>query len=170
MTAVAGGVSDQNPLRFALRDATPGDAATIVDFNRAMARETEGKHLDPERLQRGVERVLGDPARGQYFVAVVDDPDGDGQSGRVVGQLMITREWSDWRDGWFLWIQSVYVDPAFRRRGVYRALHHHVLQCARAASDVCGVRLYVEPENARAKKTYHALGMRHAYDVFEQDP
>jgi ribosomal protein S18 acetylase RimI-like enzyme len=160
-------VSDHEPLRFALRDATPNDAASIVAFNRAMALETEDKQLDAARLQRGVQKVLADAARGQYFVAVVEDDDG---RARVVGQLMITREWSDWRDGWFLWIQSVYVDPGFRRRGIYRALHEHVLQRARVDDDVCGVRLYVEPDNARAKETYRALGMDHAYDVFEQKP
>lgn len=159
-------MSEHEPLRFALRDATPCDAPTIVAFNRAMAHETEGKLLDVERLQRGVQKVLADPARGQYFVAVVDDGAGE----RVVGQLMVTREWSDWRDGWFLWIQSVYVDPAFRRRGIYRALHEHVVRRADTAADVCGVRLYVEPDNTRAKHTYRALGMRHCYDVFEQEP
>jgi ribosomal protein S18 acetylase RimI-like enzyme len=158
-------VTEPDPLRFTIRDAVVDDAATLVAFNRALAEETEGKVLEAARVQRGVERLLNDPARGHYFVAVVDD----GGPQRIVGQLMITREWSDWRDGWFLWIQSVYVEPSVRRRGVYRALHEHVLTSARRAGDVCGVRLYVEPENARAKQTYRALGMRHTYDVLEQD-
>jgi GNAT superfamily N-acetyltransferase len=151
---------------FRLRDARPEDAATIVAFNRALAAETEARTLPPDVLDRGVRRLLADPDRGRYFVAVVDDD----RHERVVGQLMITREWSDWRDGWFLWIQSVYVDPAFRRRGVYRALHQHVVDVGRAAGDVCGVRLYVERGNDRARRTYVALGMEHAYDVMEQKP
>jgi ribosomal protein S18 acetylase RimI-like enzyme len=150
---------------FRLRDARPDDADAIVAFNRALADETEGKALDLATVDAGVRRLLADPGRGTYFVAVVDDgADGD----RVVGQLMITREWSDWRDGWFFWIQSVYVDPAHRRCGVYRALHAHVLEHARACGDVCGVRLYVEPDNARARATYTSLGMSHTYDVMEQ--
>jgi ribosomal protein S18 acetylase RimI-like enzyme len=158
-------MSDPTVPAFVLRDAVVDDAGTIVAFNSALARETEDKALDAARLRRGVLRLLNDPTRGRYFVAVVQD--GDAQ--RVVGQIMITREWSDWRDGWFFWIQSVYVDPAFRRRGVYRTLHQRVLDHARACGDVCGVRLYVEPDNARAKATYRALGMRHTYDVLEQD-
>jgi len=149
---------------FRLRDATPADAATLVAFNRALAAETEGKHLPPAVVDRGVRRLLADGHRGQYLVAVVDDPAGE----RVVGQLMLTREWSDWRDGWFLWIQSVYVDPAFRRRGIYRALHRRVLEQAEQDDDICGVRLYVERDNDRARHTYLALGMKHAYDVMEQ--
>jgi GNAT superfamily N-acetyltransferase len=145
---------------FTLRDARPDDESTIVAFNRALAHETEHKDLAIDVVTRGVRRVLVDPARGRYFVAVVDDA--------VVGQLMITREWSDWRDGWFFWIQSVYVAPAHRRRGLYRALHAHVVDVARAQGDVCGVRLYVEPDNERARRTYLALGMSHTYDVMEQ--
>lgn len=147
-------------MRFELRDAAARDHARLVAFNQAMAQETEGKTLDPALLSPGVQRVLDDEAAGRYFVAVdADDV--------VVGQLMITTEWSDWRNGIFYWIQSVYVDPAWRRRGVYRALHEYVVARARAAGNVVGVRLYVEVDNARAKATYENLGMKKTYDVME---
>jgi ribosomal protein S18 acetylase RimI-like enzyme len=97
-------------------------------------------------------------------VAVVVD--GCGRE-TVVGQLMLTREWSDWRDGWWWWIQSVYVAPDWRRRGVYRALHDAVVAEVDAAPDVCGIRLYVEPENETARATYRALGMVETYRVME---
>jgi ribosomal protein S18 acetylase RimI-like enzyme len=143
-----------------VRAAQPADAATIAAFNLAMARETEDKGLDEAALLRGVRRALGDPARGVYRVAELD--------GEIAGCLMLTREWSDWRDAWFWWIQSVYVTAASRRRGVYRALHAHVLDEARAAGDVCGVRLYVETENRTAQSTYESLGMRRAhYHMYE---
>jgi ribosomal protein S18 acetylase RimI-like enzyme len=144
-----------------IRDAQPRDTTAIVDHNLAMARETEHKELDRATLTRGVERLLKDPRLGRYFV-MVDGADA------LLGQLMITTEWSDWRDGHFWWIQSVYVIESARRRGVYRALHEHVLAEAERAGDVVGVRLYVEPDNARAQATYRQLGMRETYRVMEQ--
>jgi len=154
---------------FVVRDAVAADHGVLVAFNQAMARETEDKVLDGAVLARGVRRVLDDARCGRYFVAAVDDGD-------VIGQTMITTEWSDWRDGHFYWIQSVYVRPDWRRRGVYRALHAHVVAVARAANDandasadrVVGVRLYVEPHNLRAKTTYQNLGMSQTYNVMEQ--
>jgi ribosomal protein S18 acetylase RimI-like enzyme len=145
---------------FRIRDALIADAPTLVDFNARMAVETEGKALDRAVLTRGVTRLLEDGHRGRYFVA--DD------AGDVLGCLMITSEWSDWRDGWFWWIQSVFVKPEARRRGVYRALHEHVVTEAKKAGDVVGVRLYVEPNNTRAQATYAKLGMKKTYDVMEQ--
>jgi ribosomal protein S18 acetylase RimI-like enzyme len=122
---------------------------------------TEGRSLDREVLGRGVERALGDPSRGSYYVAELGD--------RVAGCLLVTREWSDWRDGWFWWIQSVYVHPDFRGRGVYSSLHEEVRAAARGAGDVVGLRLYVERHNERAQRTYRRLGMRDAgYLVFEE--
>jgi len=145
-----------------VRPATSADQATLVDFNAAMALETENKRLDPARLRPGVAAVLSDPARGRYRVAE--------QDGRVVGALLVTLEWSDWRNGWFWWIQSVYVRPEARGRGVYRALHRSVLDEARAQPDVCGVRLYVDQENGVAQATYAAVGMgRTHYVFFEED-
>ncbi|MDP2343199.1 MAG: GNAT family N-acetyltransferase [Deltaproteobacteria bacterium] len=149
------------PAFFTVRDALPFEADTLIAFNQAMASETEGRALDPAILGAGVRRLLADPALGRYFVAV----DGDHQ---VIGQIMVTTEWSDWRCGHFYWIQSVYVAPAVRRRGVYAALHQHVVNHARMRGDVVGVRLYVEPHNERAKKTYESLGMSKTYDVMEQ--
>src|SRR5262245_4814984 len=140
-----------------IRDGRPEDAPTLVDFNARMAQETEGKALDRTLLGRGVERLLKDRALGRYFVA--EAPDG------IVGQLMITTEWSDWRDGHFWWIQSVYVREDARRRGVYRALHEHVVHEARSAGNVVGIRLYVEPHNTRAQGTYARMGMVKTYDV-----
>jgi ribosomal protein S18 acetylase RimI-like enzyme len=149
------------PIR--VRDARPDDLDLLVRFNEAMALETEGLSLDPGRLRAGVARALSDPQRGRYLVAELD--------GSVAGALLLTREWSDWRDGWFWWIQSVYVVREGRRHGVYRALHAEVLRQAQAAGDVVGVRLYVEHDNAAAQRTYQRLGMQRArYLVYEQAP
>ena len=138
-------------------------AASIVAGNQAMAWETEQKQLDRATLERGVLAVLGDAAKGFYLVA-------EDETGEVVGQLMVTFEWSDWRAGTFWWIQSVYVTPAARRSGVYRALYEHVRALANATEGVCGLRLYVERENTAAQATYAALGMARAhYEMFEVD-
>jgi len=144
-----------------IRSATPADAETIASFNEAMAVETEGKTLDPATVRAGVRGLFARPEFGFYVVAE------DG--GRIVGQLMITFEWSDWRNGVFWWIQSVYVRPEFRGRGVYRALHGHVKAMAKNAGSVCGFRLYVEKENAAAQETYRRLGMHETpYVLFEE--
>ena len=126
-----------------------------------MAYETEGLTLDPTVTLAGVRAVLADPGRGRYFVAELDD--------RVVGQLMVTPEWSDWRAVWFWWIQSVWVAPEYRGRKVYRALHDHLLAEARRQG-IFSLRLYVDRENRRAQAVYEALGMRHShYDLFERE-
>lgn len=143
-----------------VRPATPDDIEQIVAFNAAMALETEGLRLDLARLRSGVRRVFQGDAAAFYRVAEVE--------GRVVGQLMVTVEWSDWRDAWVWWIQSVYVAPEARRLGVYRALHGAVVDEARAAG-AAGVRLYVDARNTRAMATYAAMGMDgEHYRVFEQ--
>lgn len=145
-----------------IRDASPADREMLASYNSAMARETEGRALDPELIDRGVAALLADPAKGRYWVAENGD--------RVVGQIMITREWSDWRNGHLWWIQSVYVHPDFRRQGVFAALYRHVESLARAAGDVSGLRLYVERDNERARQTYLALGMTDpGYRVMEID-
>jgi len=145
-----------------VRPAARSDLELVVEFNRCMALETEGRELDRAQLARGVARALDDPSRGRYFLAELE--------GRAAGCLMLTREWSDWRDGWFLWIQSVYTAPEARGRGVYRALHEHVLAAARSEADACGVRLYVERSNARAQAVYERLGMRRtSYLLYEVD-
>lgn len=151
------------PMSVVVRPACAADLPTIVEFNQRMARETEGLELDPAVLSRGVAAALADPAKGTYLMAEL--------SGAVAGQLMYTTEWSDWRDGWFWWIQSVYVREAARRHGVFRALYAAVGEHARAAGDVIGLRLYVEEHNARAQETYAKQGMsRTHYLVFEECP
>ena len=146
-----------------IRPARPDDAPTLVEFNRRMAEETEGIELDPSVLLRGVTRALADPAKGRYLVAEA--------AGRVVGQLMWTTEWSDWRDGWFWWIQSVYVAADARRAGVFAALYARIAADAAGAGDVIGLRLYVEENNARAQATYGRQGMsRTHYLIYERCP
>lgn len=148
--------------RVDVRPASRSDLDTLVRFNQAIALETEQRELDAHQVRAGVLHVLNDPARGVYFVAE--------RGGNVVGQMFITREWSDWRDGEFWWIQSVYVLPSARRSGVYRALHEHVEQIARRNERICGLRLYVEAENYAAQQVYERMGM-HAtrYRLYEID-
>lgn len=146
-----------------LRRATPADALTIAAFNLGLARESESKELDAEVLRRGVEAVLNDPGKGFYTLAESE--------GVVVGQTMITMEWSDWRNGWFWWIQSVYVRAEARSRGVFRAIFEHLRNEAIREPDVIGLRLYVEHGNTKAQAIYRKLGMVEAgYGVFEMYP
>jgi ribosomal protein S18 acetylase RimI-like enzyme len=148
-----------DPIR--IRPATPADAATIAAYNAAMALETEHKRLDPATLRAGVEWAIAHPEAARYFLADID--------GQVVAQLMITFEWSDWRNAMFWWVQSVYVHPDFRSRGVFATLHRHVEGLARQAR-ACGLRLYVEKDNTRAQEVYRRLGMSDAgYLVYEAD-
>jgi GNAT superfamily N-acetyltransferase len=125
-----------------------------------LAAETENLRLDSERVQTGVAALLKDPSKGLYYVAEVD--------GTVAGQVMITYEWSDWRNGSIWWLQSVYVKPEFRRQGIFRALFKHLESLARERDDVCGLRLYMHADNTRARRSYEELGMKHTkYEVFE---
>jgi ribosomal protein S18 acetylase RimI-like enzyme len=149
-----------------IRAARPEDAPLLALWAIAMARETEHKQLDPDTVARGVRAVFEQPARGGYFIAERSV----GGVRAAVGTLMLTHEWSDWRCGSWWWIQSVYVDPAHRRSGVYRALYEHVHALAQAAPDVCGLRLYVERDNQNAQYTYTSLGMVDAgYATFEAE-
>lgn len=145
-----------------IRKARLTDAAVMADFNTRLAWETEQLKLDAKTILQGVRGVLKNSTKGSYFVAE--------HAGAVVGQLLITCEWSDWRNGNFWWIQSVYVAAAHRQNGVFRALFDHVQKLARARRDVCGLRLYVEQNNDRAQRTYAKLGMvKTHYEVFEMD-
>jgi len=149
-------------MTISIRAARSDDADFLAAGNIAMALEAEHKRLEPATVARGVRAVLDDPAHGRYFVAERDS--------RPVGQLMITYEWSDWRNGRFWWIQSVYVLPQARRGGVFRALFRHLEELAKADPGVCGIRLYVERENARAQATYRHCGLEDAgYVLMEVD-
>jgi ribosomal protein S18 acetylase RimI-like enzyme len=145
-----------------IRDASTDDAATIIEFNCRLAAETENKQLDPETVRLGVDALLNDARRGRYLIACARD-------GRIVGQLMHTFEWSDWRNGDIWWLQSVYVHSDFRRQGVFRKLNQHLEKLAESTSGVVGLRLYVENENARAQETYRSLGfVEPGYRVMER--
>ena len=152
--------------RLIIRPARLDDLDVLVQFSIAMALETEGRKLDEARLRPGTAAVFESPARGFYRVAEIPGP----PAGRVIGQLLVTFEWSDWRNATFWWIQSVYVHPDWRRRGVYRRMHEATVQEARARPDVCGVRLYVERENRVAQAVYERVGLSpSSYRVFEED-
>ena len=138
-----------------IRNATREDIAFLADCNIAMAWESEEKRLDRDVLTRGIVAVFDHPERGFYVVAERD--------GAAVGSLLITHEWSDWRNGGWWWIQSVYVMPDARRSGVFAAMYREIDTRARKTAGVIGLRLYVEKENVRAQQTYAALGMEPAY-------
>ena len=150
------------PGEFSIRQAVVDDGETITRFNAAMALESEGISLDRATLRSGVDAALVDETRAFYLIAEDD--------GNPVGQLMVTTEWSDWRNGWIWWIQSVYVKPEARRQGVYRRLYERLTDMAGARGDIRGMRLYVMRENWVAKRTYEALGMSHSeYDLYETE-
>jgi GNAT superfamily N-acetyltransferase len=145
---------------FEIRDAVPTDTPVIVEFQLRMARETEGIELDPETCRRGVTAVFENSALGRYFVADRD--------GRVVGSLMVTSEWSDWRNGTVWWIQSVFVEPELRGQGVYRLLYENVRRLVNENDGIRGVRLYVDIRNKAAQVVYTRLGMNgDHYKLFE---
>lgn len=143
-----------------IRPASPADHAVLRDFNAAMALETEHKELDRATLGAGIQAVFDAPGHGRYWVAERD--------GTVVGALLLTYEWSDWRNGLWWWIQSVYVAPAARRGGVFRSLYRAVEAAARATPGVVGLRLYVERDNRGAQATYAALGMSDSHYMMLQ--
>jgi ribosomal protein S18 acetylase RimI-like enzyme len=144
-----------------IRKASVDDAATIVEYNQGLAFETEGKELDTATLTAGVRTILEDNSKGEYFVAEAD--------GRVIGQIMYTREWSDWRNGDLIWLQSVYVHSEYRGQGVFGKLLGRLQQIADEDSQVAGLRLYVEDENDTAQRTYSKHGFRKpGYQVMEK--
>ncbi len=146
---------------FEIRQAMSTDVETIAHFNIALCRETEGRELDPATVTNGVRRFVGESKRGRYFVAVSE--------GKVVGQAAHTFEWSDWRNGEIWWIQSVYVHPDFRSKGVFRGLFMYIKELGEADIDCCGIRLYMERDNDTARESYRRLGFSETgYVVFER--
>jgi GNAT superfamily N-acetyltransferase len=133
------------------RLATDNDIDAIVDFQSRMAYESEGLELDQQTLRKGVHAVFLDPQKGKYHLAVEGE--------RIIGSLMITTEWSDWRNQWVLWVQSVYVVPEYRRRGVFRKMYEHLMTLVRDDPEAAGLRLYVDSKNKNAAMVYEALGM-----------
>jgi len=151
-----------SPIEAKLRQARLSDAPFIVNANICLALETEGKRLRLDRVTAGVNSLLSDASKGTYFIAEV--------GGHIAGQLLITREWSDWRNGHFWWIQSVYVLENFRGTGVFTALFKHVHSLAKGQEDVCGLRLYMAAHNTRARQAYEKMGLKQTdYQVFEMD-
>lgn len=146
-----------------IRIAEEKDADALVEFNQAMALETEGKRLEPEILGKGVRTVFQNDKKGFYVVA-------ENENDEIVGGLMITYEWSDWRNGWFWWIQSVYILPEGRGRKIYSRLYKFVKKEAQKNGNVCGFRLYVDAENKHAQKVYEKVGMDAShYLMFEEE-
>ena len=143
-----------------IRKAALQDLDTIVDFQMKMAWETEELQLEEAVLRKGVEAALTDPDKGQIYVTE--------DRGQVIGSLMVTREWSDWRNGWVWWIMSLYVIPEYRKQGVFKRMYAYLTECVNADRDLMGLRLYVDKRNVRARKVYAAVGMSgEHYDTFE---
>ena len=143
-----------------IRRAEPGDVPVLVEFNLEMARETEDKELDPMVLSAGVQGIFDRPDRGFYLIAET--------GGKRVGSLMVTTEWSDWRNGDFWWVQSVFVETGYRRRGIFRALYEAARRMAMETDRVCGCRLYVEKDNGTAQAVYLRRGFHEThYRLFE---
>jgi GNAT superfamily N-acetyltransferase len=150
------------PNEIVVREAGQDDAGIITVNNAAMALETEGKRLDPIKGRSGVDALLSDRSKGFYLVAESE--------GRVVGQCMVTFEWSDWRDGTFWWVQSVFVNPAMRRKGVFSSIFEFLLERADMTKGVVGLRLYVEQSNSLGKSVYKKLGLMHTqYEMWETE-
>jgi GNAT superfamily N-acetyltransferase len=149
------------PEAIKIRRAATRDIQTLAEFNIAMAQETEDRSLDPATVQSGVSGVIESSARGFYLIAEAGET--------CIGALLITFEWSDWRNGDLWWIQSVYVLPTHRQRGVFRQLYEAVVSQATAHGDVRGIRLYVEKDNLKAQRVYEHLKMtRTPYQIYEQ--
>ena len=154
------------PQSIIIRSAIDHDLETLVGFSAALAIETEGRHLNETLLRAGISELLKSPRLGSFFVAEIPGVN----PCRTVGQVMITYEWSDWRNATFWWLQSVYVDPSWRRRGIYRSMYHYIVTQAKREANVCGIRLYVEQSNKVAQSVYQQVGLSSAgYLVYEED-
>ncbi|WP_394205184.1 GNAT family N-acetyltransferase [Shewanella waksmanii] len=144
-----------------IRKGNAEDIQSLVEFNQAMAQETEGLSLDNDTLTRGVSHLINNPAQGFYLVAEVD--------GEIAGSLMVTYEWSDWRAKNYYWIQSVYIRPQNRRQGIYKKLYQAVKTIADDNGGAASFRLYVEKDNTKAQQTYSALGMEQSYYLMYEE-
>ena len=134
-----------------IETATPADIPVLVQFQQSMAQETEGLELDSTIVTRGIKALFEDPAKGSYYVA---------RDGEVIsGCLMITYEWSDWRNGTVIWIQSVYIRPEYRRKGLFKSMYRHIQEIVENDNYLYGIRLYVERDNLTAQNVYKAIGM-----------
>ena len=143
-----------------IRPATPKDAPHIINFQKRMAWETEKLELDDATLEKGVQAVFDNPAKGTYYVSETD--------GIVTGSFLITPEWSDWRNGEILWFQSVYVLPEYRKQHIFRAMYEHIQSMVQNSDEYAGIRLYVDKTNNIAQKVYQKMGMiNHHYELFE---
>ena len=140
-----------NKINMEIREAKPEEYPSIVNFQLSMASETENIELDKPTVDKGVKAVLADGSKGKYYVAL--------EKGQIVGSLLTTYEWSDWRNGTILWIQSVYVLPTYRRKGVYRSLYTHLKNKVNQSEELNGIRLYADKSNIAAHKTYRKLAM-----------
>lgn len=138
-------------MKITVRDAKSEDHKVITDFQMEMAMETEALKLDRDILSAGVSSVLRDSLKARYFIAQTES--------EAVGMLMITFEWSDWRNGWVWWIQSVYTKPGFRKMGIYRLLYDHIRNLVNSSDNIRGLRLYVDKRNVPAQRVYESLGM-----------
>ena len=148
--------------QISIREGSISDTPTIAKFQTQMALETESKILKESTIRQGVESVLKCPNKGFYIIAETDS--------QIIGSLLVTFEWSDWRNGWFFWIQSVFVDAKYRRQGVYRVMHSEVIRRTKASGNCCGIRLYVEKDNRNAQKVYKTLGMYETdYYLYEEE-
>ena len=149
-------------VQISIREGSLSDTPTISRFQQQMALETESKILKESTIRQGVESVLKCPNKGFYIIAETDS--------QVIGSLLVTFEWSDWRNGWFFWIQSVFVDAKYRRQGVYRVMHSEVIRRTKESGNCCGIRLYVEKDNRNAQKVYKTLGMHETdYYLYEEE-
>jgi GNAT superfamily N-acetyltransferase len=145
---------------IAIRQAIAGEFWQISHFQEKVAMETENIKLDPATVQKGVKAVLSDPSKGCYYIAELN--------GRVAGSLLITYEWSDWRNSQILWIQSVYVLPEYRNKGVFRQLYAYIKEMVEEDINLCGIRLYVDKTNHKALQVYRSCGMNgEHYRLFE---
>ena len=150
----------KNKEAIVIRKAEISDITTLVDFMLKMAKETEDLNLDASVLEAGIAGGLKDTKKAEYFIAE--------NNGNSIGSLMITKEWSDWRNAWVLWIQSVYTVEKYRNKGVYRSLYNHIQQLVKKEENYCGIRLYVDNTNVVAQRVYSKLGMNgEHYTLYE---